>query len=439
MLTRRPTTLLARVTCPNCWHKFDPADVLWISTSPSLVGDPILGPDAPKRFLPTRFSVRGNALDENSSECSQLACPKCHLGIPRVCLELKPWFVSVLGAPNSGKSYFLAAMIHQLRRRLPGLFTISFTDSDALINQILVGYEQKVFSNSQASSYQPLSSLIFKTHETGDLYNSVEIDGGTKLLPKPFLFTIRPLQAHALSALPPLKSSRVLCLYDNAGESFLAGKDTTNRPVTRHLAESSLLLFLFDPTQAHGFRHFLTSKGIEIATDDRHLATGTRQDLILVEAATRVRRFANLPDTSLHARPLFVLVSKQDIWFSSVFNFNPYANVIAKNAAGQYVLDLGILKKFSSQLRAFLKTVAPEIVNAAETFCNQVFYLSVSALGIRPRQLTTGGAWMVRPDEITPVNVDIPILFGLSQIVRGSILCKDLVSSVSSEIDEHGA
>jgi len=61
--------------------------------------------------------------------------------VPRLCLELKPWFASIFGAQATGKSYLLAAMTHTLRRRLPAGFNISFTDSDASANQYLVGFE----------------------------------------------------------------------------------------------------------------------------------------------------------------------------------------------------------------------------------------------------------------------------------------------------------
>ncbi len=37
-------------------------------------------------------------------------------------LEMEPLFVSILGAPASGKSYFLTAMTWQLRRTLPTPF-----------------------------------------------------------------------------------------------------------------------------------------------------------------------------------------------------------------------------------------------------------------------------------------------------------------------------
>src|SRR5580693_7312311 len=107
---RDNTPLPTRVTCPHCWHRFPPEEIKWIAAHSDLAGDPLLGSDAPQRFLPSRFNVEGLAIDVKGVACQLLACPRCHLTVPRAVLEMEPLFVSVLGAPGSGKSYFLASM-----------------------------------------------------------------------------------------------------------------------------------------------------------------------------------------------------------------------------------------------------------------------------------------------------------------------------------------
>ncbi len=68
-------TILNRVTCPHCWNEYAPEDSLWIAEHPDLLGDIRLGNDHPKRFLPSRFSVEGDAIDAEGYRCSRLACP----------------------------------------------------------------------------------------------------------------------------------------------------------------------------------------------------------------------------------------------------------------------------------------------------------------------------------------------------------------------------
>ena len=64
---RQGIKLCPRVTCPHCWHNFAPEQALWIAEHPDLLGDSRLGADQPQRFLPTRFSVEGAALDRAAS------------------------------------------------------------------------------------------------------------------------------------------------------------------------------------------------------------------------------------------------------------------------------------------------------------------------------------------------------------------------------------
>ncbi len=82
--------LLSQVTCPHCWERFQPEQVLWISEHVDLLGDPLLGPEQEQRFLPSRFTLDGDAIDARGMTCRALACPRCHLPVPRAMLEMEP-------------------------------------------------------------------------------------------------------------------------------------------------------------------------------------------------------------------------------------------------------------------------------------------------------------------------------------------------------------
>ena len=148
--------LRSRVTCPHCWNEFPPDRALWIAQHPDLVGDPRLGADQPQRFLPTRFNVQGAAIDSRGFACHGLACPNCHLAVPRSMFEMRPMFLSILGSPASGKSYFLAAMTWRLRSVLPKYFAVGFNDADPALNHRLHEYESLQFLNpNQESPWLP--------------------------------------------------------------------------------------------------------------------------------------------------------------------------------------------------------------------------------------------------------------------------------------------
>ncbi|HEX6986329.1 MAG TPA: hypothetical protein VF170_13185 [Planctomycetaceae bacterium] len=399
--------LLKQATCPHCWTAFRPEQTLFVAEHVELLGDARLGPEAQTRFLPTRFNVQGDAIDAKGFPCSQIACPQCHLVIPRACLELPPLFLSIFGAPGSGKSYYLAAMTWQLRASLPDRFRIGFGDADPAMNRTLVEYEESLFVNPHAEELIPLGRLIRKTETQGDLYNAVAFGGQSVLYSRPFLFTLRPQEDHP-AATGPAAGSRLVCLYDNAGESFQPGADTAAAPVTRHLAHSRALLFVFDPTQDARFR-----KAAGIGGSAAQLS---RQEPILQEAAARVRRHAGLRHSEKHQRPLIVVLSKYDRW-SGLLNEDVPAEPFCSYAPSEglpFALDIDRVEHRSRVVREVLRRLCPEIVHAAEGFCERVVYVPTSAVGYKAEIDPQTGQSAIRPADTEPHWVTVPFLYALA-------------------------
>jgi hypothetical protein len=416
----RRITLVNRVTCPHCWNIFPPDQALWIAQHPDLLGDPRLGAEQSLRFLPTRFNIDGAAIDSRGFPCHGLACPKCHLPVPRSLFEMGPMFLSILGAPACGKSYFLAALTWQLRNVLPKQFGLTFSDADPISNHRLHEYEELQFLNADSGALVEIK----KTEEQGDLYDTVLFGEQPVSYPRPFMFTLRPAESHPNSGASG-KLSRVVCLYDNAGESFLPGHDTATSPVTRHLALSRALLFLFDPTQDPRFRRACQGKTTDPQMQERSQrlereASG-RQETLLLEAAERVRRYAGLSARAKHNRPLILIVTKYDAW-SSLLDAGrlpqPWSSS-AKNPVS--AMQLETIEKMSAQVRALLWKLSPEVVSAAESFTDQVLYVPVSATGRSPEIDPVTGAKGFRPRDIHPMWVEVPLLYTLSRWSEGLI------------------
>jgi len=408
--------LVARVTCPHCWHRFPPEEVNWVSAHSDLVGDPLLGSDIQQRFLPTRFDADGLAIDVKGVACQQLACPNCHLIVPRAVVEMEPLFISILGAPAAGKSYFLAAMTWMLRSTLPKHFRLAFADADPQANLILNGYEEQLFLNAKPDEL----ALLPKTQLQGDLYQSVRFGDRVVLYPRPFVFSLRPSNSHA-NVSRVERISRAVCLYDNAGEHFLPGDHySPNQPGTDHLAVSRALLFLFDPTQHPQFRRACAGKSA-----DPQMVSGARahrQDQILHEAASRIRAQTKLPQHQKSARPLIVVVTKYDAW-SCLTNQSELKTswAIRKTSSGISALDIENVRRFSDELHRVLSKYAPEIVSAAEAFSSDVTYLPVSALGHRPMLDERSGLLGIRPSQIQPMWAEIPMVYAIHRTTRGLI------------------
>jgi len=409
-----PLAVHTSIQCPSCWASFHPADILWISSK--IDGDPLLGPDAKKRFLPSRFDVRGFALDELGERCESVACPKCHLVLPRALCDTWPLFVSILGTPSSGKSYFLASAVWQIRQKLAD-FKVDFVDADPVANQVISRYEQKLFLNEAPNELV----TIRKTERTGELYQRVKFsEDRESWFARPFVFLLRPSDTHpsGKTRMDVAVHSQALCLYDNAGEHFLPESDSELSPATDHLAISKSLLFVFDPIQHPRFREMARKH----SSDPQLLPefAGRRQDEILQEAAKRIRRKTNMSDAEKIDKPLVVIVNKYDVWRELVPSLNlnelkPYAT-----SKGICYLNHSTIQKVSSYMEKLLRKLCPELVSVANSFSNNITYIPASPIGVSPEQVTedngNGSPSLlgVRPKNVAPIWAEVPLLYAIS-------------------------
>lgn len=407
--------LLAKVVCPHCWHRFNLESILWVSQHAELLGDPVLGPDAASRFLPSRFTVEGDAIDARGMRSQTLACPTCHLTIPRAWIETPPLFLSIVGVPASGKSYFLTALTWELRRLLPDRFALMFSDTDTATNRILNEYEELLFLQHDPESL----IAIRKTEVQGiALYDQIRLGQQLVSLPRPFMFSFRPSANHPNSSSSD-KVSRVLCLYDNAGESYDPGEDSSSSPVTQHLSKSRALLFLYDPTQDARLR----VRCREVSADPQLEGRSRRQETVLIETTSRIRRYLGLSSHAKHDLPVIVIVPKADVWGSLASLDLDSEPVVAGGAAHGKLsgVDIDRIERTSMQVRALLAQFAPEFVTAVEDFSKHVVYIPVSALGTSPQVREDRQGLFVRAGDIRPKWVTVPMLYVFAKWGAGLI------------------
>jgi len=408
------TPLVRKVVCPHCWRTFRPEEVLWVSEHEELIGDPIVK-DEPIRFLPTRFTLDGSAIDAREQVCRTLACPECHLVIPRVLLENPVTFFSLVGSVGSGKSNFLAAMTWELRRVLARQFAIAFADADKESNWVLNRYEEMLFLPDDPER----PTVLEKTRTQGDLYRSVRLNGQEVQVPKPFLFSMHPAAGHPWEH-HRRRAGNIVCLYDNAGEHYAVGQDTAVAPVTRHLSKAKVLMFLFDPTQDPRFRERCKpfSKDPQVV-EPLHTI---RQESILSEAAQRVRKHMGTSAYERHNAPLLVLIAKSDVW-APLVQADLIKEPILPPAAGSVLsaVDLDHVDRVSKAVRQMLLEVSPEIVATAEDFCEEVVYIPVSSLGGSPQKNPEAGGLVVKPKDVHPRWVTVPILYAYARWTQGLI------------------
>ncbi len=428
----RSSVLDGPLVCPHCWQHFSHESLLYIAKHPELRGDPVLGDDAQQRFLPSRFTPKGHALDARGMESEDIACPRCHLEIPDTVIKLDSLYFSIVGAPSSGKSFFMTSMISRVRKILSKFFEYSFIDADPEFNFVINNHEQLLFANTNPDSFVTL----IKTEQHGSLFsNQITLDRVITDLPKPIVYKIEPLPTHSSYQSSFKDLTKNIIFYDNAGEHFLPGQDSVTNPATKHLAQSDGLIFIFDPSIDADMRRRCVS-------DDPQLKDTSKivnQSVLLSEMIARIRKNAGLKHGDRYAHPLIILVSKCDMWESllcdKIRELTPW---LFDKEKMQYYFDYETVANVSYHLRDIMLDIKPDIVSAAESFSDKVFFLPATALGksaimkdpagpksgaehgisLKKTSNTTAAksdrAYGIKPKEISPVWCETPFLLMLA-------------------------
>ena len=384
-------------TCPACWLRFDRGDVMHLATHSSLRGDSILGEEAMIRFLATQFNDRGQALDAMGIPSTEMACPHCRRKLPPSFMDLRQHIISVVGAPASGKSYFLCVFVKVLQKILFTKFGVAFGDGDPSGNIQLTEMIDKLFSGAS-----PKESMLAKTQLEGDMYIEVPRMGRKVRMPKPFVFNLSP---------PDRPDQAVTTVfYDNAGEHFQPNQNNNDSPGAQHVAAASGIIFLFDPTYNLEFRKRLADHHDPQIKDQRFDQQGT----ILAEMNTRVKTLKAMDFREKIDTPMALVVGKCDVWQGLL------GEIKFADPVGDAVLDLGAIKKNSAIVRALLKEIAPAIVANAEAAFNNVMYFPVSSFGCSPEQVGVDAngrpSFSPDPNKISPILVEAPLLWLFSHI-----------------------
>lgn len=375
--------------CPHCWSPYTEGDLLTIATHETLRGDPMLGEDEMLRFEADNFNDQGLPLDATGTPCLERACPQCRLKIPHGLSDISQAFVSILGCPGAGKSYYLSVLTEILQRKTFENWEFRWKDADPTANAPLNNMRHRLFTAQNAAE-----ALIAKTALDGHLYSKVKLNGRQTLLPKPFTYILEGNDGE----------SQCLTFYDNAGEHFQPGSEGTTNPVTHHLAHAHLWCFLFDPSKDASFRENLT------AARDPQLSRNyptESQELILAELENRMRVLHQLSPLGKLNTPLAFVVGKKDI----IEDWEPIRQL--KDPWNGPHFNTLVVEENSNLLREGLLERVPALVARAEALSEKVVYFASSSLGHAPRRIKTGELSPI-PKKMNPHGVEVPVFWWLT-------------------------
>lgn len=434
--TARPAgiELLAEITCPNCWEKFPPESALAVAGHGDLLGDPMLEDQGEtRRFVPTRFTPECAALDEKNTPSLDLACPHCHLLVPRVIFERRDTvFLSIFGRTQSGKSYFLAAMARQMGTALPQRFGLGATEPHPASNRVILKYMNQLFNNSDPDALVSIP----RTDQSGHFnYQTVRYGSDVKQYPRPMFFQVTPTGRHP-KATHPLRHMRTICLYDNSGEHFRSGYATPRRPETEHICRSSAMLFVFDPLREPAFIERLRGVdadpqiGLATAKMENQQNAAQQEDepqsMILATADANVKKRLGREIADPLDVPLVVILAKFDAWRRLVAGDLPtYATGSGNDCSALQGFKSAVVAAISAKMRDLLIEMCPSIVATAERFSRRVCYIPVSSTGGSP--IVAGSDAEGRPilkfrrGSLQPIWAEVPLLWILDQLTTGLV------------------
>ena len=388
-------------TCPICWLKFDRGDVMHVAVHDSLFGDPLLGEEQMKRFHATRFNDRGQALDECGVPCTEIACPHCRRTLAPGFFDEPHKIFSIVGAPQSGKSYYLTVLIKLLQTTLFRDFGVVFRDADPTGNAPINEMKAHLFS-----AQNPAQAFLTKTQLEGAMYERLPRYDRMVTLPKPFIYSLSGAESD--------DENCSVVFYDNAGEHFQPGQDSTNSPGAQHIASSDAIFFLFDPTINPDFR-----RSISDSEDPQFKSqVSDQQDIILAETEVRIKKLLGLDRREKVQTPLAIIIGKCDSWIDKIGSEN------LKNPIVDGTLDVGAVEANSQLVRNLMEEHCPYVIANAERISSDVCYFAASAFGHTPVTFEDDkGVSRIGPDpqKINPMYVEIPTLWALSRVRPGLV------------------
>jgi lysine biosynthesis protein LysW len=393
------------LTCPVCWLRFDTGDIMHIAVHDSLRGDPVLGEDAQQRFLATRFNNAGQALDAMGIPSSEVACPHCRRKLPPSFLGMAHHIISLVGDQSAGKSYYLSVLTKVLPATLYRDFGVVFQDSDPTGNAPVNDMRKALFG-----AQTPAQAKLAKTVFEGAMYERLPRQGRMVALPRPFVYTLAPEDK--------TRDQCALIFYDNAGEHFQPGVNIVEQPGAQHVASAAGIIYLFDPFNSPEFRRAIRD------TKDPQLEKPVvdQQDIILAEMRARIQTIRNLRPNEPINTPIAFVVGKCDVWLQ-LLEKEPFQQPLRDGT-----LVKSAVENNSIIVRELMHRLCPSVVANAEALSSNVMFFAASSFGHTPLKIGPG-EYVPDPAKLQPVNVEVPLLWILSQICPPLIATRNEASS----------
>ncbi|NDD29863.1 MAG: hypothetical protein EB084_16530 [Proteobacteria bacterium] len=382
------------LVCPYCFDSFSSKEMAFRCTGLD-PGKCPPEPDEPLRayqrqmgplILPRIFTPLNRSGDATHAVCQcghvsiKTVCPLCHNELSREYASSDNMVVAMIGAKETGKSHYMAVLIHELQHRVGSALKSSLTSLD---DRTLRRYDRD------------FARHLYGRSETIEVTQS---SSHNEALRYPMLFKMSLPGKRKWFWSPPTPRTMSLAFFDTAGED-LENLDAASLSVdARYVARSAALIVLIDPLQ------FLPVR--EALGDSRPLPAinGDPVD-VLVKVDRLIRETHGIGAAERINTPVAVALSKID----AVRDLFDMSSPVRQSSRHDQGLHLDDCEQMHDNISAHLMRWCPGIVRFMQDNFNRYCFFGLSALGGSPDEsgrITRG---------VLPFRVEDPFLWILYQ------------------------
>ncbi len=257
------------ITCPYCFEKFSNKDVEYQceNIETRLDGTKKCPEEADQKFnehwgimRESRHFFKGKPFSlfsntpkpSNCDRCgkpsSRFVCPHCHNWLPTEMIAEGSEIISIVGAPNSGKTVYFFNLMRQLEKR-GYVLGLTITSQD----------EGPDKQKKTSMIYREMVRLMYEEHQ---LPNKTPVNEGEK--PVPLIFKVSNKKAGQKNG-----KTIYIVFYDTPGEAFQDSEQISR--MANHVKNSAGILLFIDPYNIEGLTKTIS------AVSDNNVTFGSIQ------------------------------------------------------------------------------------------------------------------------------------------------------------------
>ncbi len=396
------------IVCPYCFDKFQPDEVVFramhhkaddqdyalqedetlnkyrekFNLAPIDEIEAVIHPSSiPDENLIVSENVLVGLTDRHGIVTKKRLCPSCHNELPIPSGKVPSNIISIVGASASGKSVYMASLIHTLQQSTASNFSAACMPLSAEISRkFRQNYEEPIF-------------------ERGTMISSTLRD----VVQEPFIFQF----VFKDESIPPL----TLVFFDVAGEGMV--EEAYLDIYASHIKNSSGILFMVDPLQMRTIRDRL-----KVSFGERQEEFAGRYDEPREIVISLFQNFIGHEEKSVTDIPTAVVLTKSDMLQHLKEEDGEYirsnSNVF-KNVVHSKSLDLNEFNNINGEITRFIEKVDRPFKDAMDVYFKNTAYFAVSALGSNPVNKQITGV-------VNPIRVDEPFIWLLYKLnyIEGS-------------------